>query len=86
MHERPLNVQLKLFAAARDLAGRDAIDLSLPEGATVATLRRELAARVPELAGLLPHVMFAVNQEYAADATTIPANAEVACIPPVSGG
>ena len=81
-----MNVQIKLFAAARDLAGRDAIELSLPAGATVAVLRRELVARVPELAGLAPHVMFAINQEYAADATTIPADAEVACIPPVSGG
>jgi len=81
-----LNLRLRLFAAARDLAGRDTIELSLPTGATVAILRRELAAQVPELANLLPHVMFAINQEYAADATTIPADAEVACIPPVSGG
>jgi len=81
-----MNVHLKLFAAARDLAGRETIELSLPAGATVAGLRRELASRVPELAALVPHVMFAINQEYAADATTIPADAEVACIPPVSGG
>jgi molybdopterin converting factor small subunit len=31
-------------------------------------------------------VMFAVNAEYADDQAVIPAGAQVACIPPVSGG
>ncbi len=62
------------------------IELKLPEGATVAALRRELISRVPELAPLAPHVMFAVNQQYSNDDTVIPKEAEVACIPPVSGG
>jgi sulfur-carrier protein len=83
---RQVNIQLKLFAAARDLAGRETIELLLPPDATVAELRRELTARVPKLAALAPHLMFAINQEYAADAATIPTGAEVACIPPVSGG
>jgi molybdopterin converting factor small subunit len=30
--------------------------------------------------------MFAINAEYAADLTPIPEAAEIACIPPVSGG
>jgi molybdopterin converting factor small subunit len=38
------------------------------------------------LSTLLPHVLFAINAEYAGDATPIPAGAEIACIPPVSGG
>jgi molybdopterin converting factor small subunit len=35
---------------------------------------------------VLPHVVFAVNAEYADDASVIPPGASVACIPPVSGG
>jgi molybdopterin converting factor small subunit len=31
-------------------------------------------------------LMFAIDAEYAVDATPIPLAAEVACIPPVSGG
>jgi molybdopterin converting factor subunit 1 len=81
-----LTVRLKLFAAARDLAGRDVLELELPDDATVAMLRRELTSRVPALAPLAPHLMFAVNQQYAGNDATIPPDAEVACIPPVSGG
>jgi molybdopterin converting factor small subunit len=49
-------------------------------------LKQALRERFPALAPVMPHLMFAVNAEYANDATVIPANAEVACIPPVSGG
>jgi molybdopterin synthase catalytic subunit/molybdopterin synthase sulfur carrier subunit len=52
----------------------------------VADLRRQLATACPELASLLPHVLIAVNAQYAGDDTVIPAGAELACIPPVSGG
>ena len=34
----------------------------------------------------VPQMMFAVDTRYADDATPIPPNADVACIPPVSGG
>lgn len=78
--------RLQLFAVARQLAGRDVIELELPEGATIADLRRELAVAVPALASLIGHLQFAVNTEYASDATPIPPNADLACIPPVSGG
>ncbi len=62
------------------------MELDLPEGATVGQLRSRLAAEIPQLAGLIEHVTFAVNAHYASDASPIPAGAEIACIPPVSGG
>jgi molybdopterin converting factor small subunit len=52
----------------------------------VRQLRAALATEVPELASLMPHLMFAINTEYASDEAAIPAGAEIACIPPVSGG
>lgn len=81
-----MNVHVQLFAVARARAGRDVVELSLPPGAVVGDLRRELAHAVPQLAGVLPHVLFAVDTAYADDDTPIPAGAAVACIPPVSGG
>lgn len=81
-----MNVQVRLFAAARQAAGRDSIRLELPEGATVAELRRRMETDLPELAALLGHAAFAIDAEYSADAKKIPPNAEIACIPPVSGG
>jgi molybdopterin converting factor subunit 1 len=79
-------VEVKLFAAARQLAGADSISVELPDAPTVGDLRSALVARAPALAGLVARAMFAVNAEYAPESTLIPAGAEVACIPPVSGG
>ena len=75
-----------LFARARDLAGTGVIELDLPAGATVAVLRRGLASRVPQLAALLERSAVAVNDEFAEDALPLPPGAEVALLPPVSGG
>jgi molybdopterin converting factor subunit 1 len=81
-----MNVRVQLFAVARQLAGQEAIELSLPDRATVGQLRQALREAVPALDAVLPHVMFAVDAEYADDQAVIPPGAPVACIPPVSGG
>jgi len=73
------------FAGARDAAGaaRESLD---PAPATVADLRKVLEQRHPALVRILSRCRLAVNQEMADDDTAIPAGAEVAVIPPVSGG
>ena len=81
-----MNVRVRLFAVAKQLAGQDSIILQLPEGSTLGQLRERLAAEVPQIAGVLPHILFAVGSEYAHDAAVISADSDVACIPPVSGG
>ena len=77
---------LQLFAVARELAGGATVELELPAGATIADLRRALVAHTPGLAKLDRHLMFAMNADYVSDATVIVPGAELACIPPVSGG
>ena len=77
---------VRLFARARDLAGADAVTVELPAGATVAELRTALAAACPTLAPLLPRSAVAVNEEFAGDSVRIPPGAELALLPPVSGG
>lgn len=81
-----MTVQLRLFAAARDLVGQERLEIELSAGATIRELRQALIQTTPALAKLVPHLMFAINAQYAADAAPIPQGAEVACIPPVSGG
>ena len=81
-----MNVRVRLFAIARQLAGSEAADLELPAKPTVADLRAALVARYPQLGNMSRHLAFAVNAEYAGDETSIPEDAELACIPPVSGG
>ena len=79
-------VSVRLFARARDLAGADVVCVELPDGATVADLRRRLAADYPTLAGLLERSALAVDDDFAEDSRVLSANAEVALLPPVSGG
>jgi molybdopterin converting factor subunit 1 len=81
-----MTVRVRLFARAKDLAGTEVVSVNLPAGATVADLRRTLAAEYPALAGLLSRCAVAVDDEFAEDALTLPADAEVALLPPVSGG
>lgn len=79
-------VTVRLFARARDLAGADFLAVDLPERATAADVRTALAARVPALESLLARCAIAVNEEFADDDLLIPRDAEVALLPPVSGG
>ena len=81
-----MKVTVRLFALARQLVGSPQVDVFLPEGATVRDLKRALVEAHPALTSLLPTMMFSVNTEYAADVLPIPPGAEVAAIPPVSGG
>jgi molybdopterin converting factor subunit 1 len=78
--------RVRLFARARDLAGTDVVEVSLPDWATAGELRRELGRRCPALTGLLPRSALAVNDEFAEDSLILPREAEVALLPPVSGG
>jgi molybdopterin converting factor subunit 1 len=81
-----MTVRVKLFAAAKDLAGRDELAVELPVGATVADARLAVAAAAPALSRILPHALWAVDAEYARDDTILMGGSEVALIPPVSGG
>ncbi len=81
-----MNVDIRLFARARDLAGRETISLEVAPATTVGELRRAIARAHPELAGILERCALAVNQDFAPDAAVLPDRAEVAVLPPVSGG
>lgn len=81
-----MKVCVKLFAVARQRVGQNVVDVELAGAPTVRKLRDALAVSHPALADVLPHARFAVNSEYADEAQVIPAGAEVAVIPPVSGG
>jgi len=85
-HRSSVIVCVQLFAAAREIAGADSLAVELPPHVTVAHLRRELAQRVPALAGLLAKSALAVNHDFAEDDDRIQSGDEVAMIPPVSGG
>ena len=82
-----MKVTVQLFAMLRERAGRDSIELSLPDGATAAdaieALRSE--AELGTLIDRLP-VRMAVNRDYAEPTTVLGSGDELALVPPVSGG
>ena len=76
-----MKVTVRLFAILRQRAGRDTLELDLPDDARVS----DALAEVDDLAAGLTLVM-AVNREYAAADHPLAAGDELALIPPVSGG
>ena len=76
-----MQIRVRLFAALRERAGTDEVELELPEGATVS----DALARLGHVTDGVGAVM-AVNREYADPASRLQDGDEVALIPPVSGG
>lgn len=81
-----MRATVKVFALARQLAGQDRIQVDLPAGATVAQLRCAISEQFPALAEVASRALFAVDAAYATDQTPLSPGADLACIPPVSGG
>lgn len=81
-----MTVTVLFFAEARDRAGCTSRALELPDGSRVAEALAVLRAAHPALEPLVPHLAVAVNGELARDEFEIPAGAELALLPPVSGG
>jgi molybdopterin synthase catalytic subunit len=82
-----MTVTVRLFAILRERAGRDSVEIELPEGATVDDAFERLAAApgLGELVERMP-LRMAVNREYANADTAIAPGDELAVIPPISGG
>jgi molybdopterin synthase catalytic subunit len=76
-----MHVSVRLFAALRERAGADVVELELPDRASVADALEQLA----DVTGGVPVVM-AVNHEYADEGAVLAPGDELALIPPVSGG
>jgi molybdopterin synthase catalytic subunit len=81
-----MRVRVLAFASASDALGAGEREIELPDGSDVAALRAELVRRHPELAALWSRLAVAVDGEIAGPDAEIPDGAEVALLPPVSGG
>lgn len=81
-----MQIQVLLFAAAKDAAEADSIDVDVAEDARAADVIKAIGARLPQIAALLPACRLAVDCEYVNDDAVVSPASEVALIPPVSGG
>jgi molybdopterin converting factor subunit 1 len=80
------HIKLLFFANIRDRMGVRSLEMDIPLNMTVLKLKEMLSKEHPNLAGSLKSVLISINQEYSFDDAVIPANAEIALFPPVSGG
>ncbi len=79
-------VTVLFFAAARERAGLSRLELPVGEGLRVRDVLAQLAAQLPALGPLLPHLRVAVDREFVDLEAQVAPGAELALIPPVSGG
>lgn len=82
-----LRIHVLLFAAVRDAADSDGVDIHLLETPTAANVIAAVALQIPDAAELIHVSRLAVDGQYvAADHVIDNADCEFALIPPVSGG
>lgn len=81
-----MNVRVLFFATMRERSGIKQADLEIPEGMLIADFKAFLIEQFPKLTQGLASAVIAVNREFAFDDQVIPAGAELAIFPPVSGG
>ena len=80
------HIKVLFFATLRDKAGTKSLELDVAPGATVRAVKDAVIGHFPGIQETIEHCLASVNHEYSEDAAEIPANAEVAFFPPVSGG
>lgn len=78
-------LRVSLFAGMAATVGRRSVELAW-QGGTAASLRSRLAVEFPAIAPLLARSTVAIGDGFVTDDAPVPCGADVAIIPPVSGG
>ena len=81
-----MTVTVLLFAGAREAAGADQVSVELADGAVYSDLASELRRGFPQLQRLTAAARFAADAGYVDLSDPVDPAAEIALIPPVSGG
>ena len=81
-----MRVRILAFATATEALGAPEVELELDDGLDVGALKGELERRYHALGELWQRLAVAIDGEVVGDDASIPDGAEVALLPPVSGG
>lgn len=81
-----MRITVLLFAQLADLAGMRRLDLELDDGATASDAFDAVCSQHAELIPLRNRVALAVDDAYVGGDAVLADGAELALIPPVSGG
>lgn len=79
-------IKVLFFATLKDHIGQRQLVLEVPYDADIRLLKDHLGTVFPQLRPLLETCIVSINREFALDEDLVPADAEVAFFPPVSGG
>ena len=81
-----MHITVLLFAQARDRARTNRFSLELPDGARMTDAIAAIKAEHPALDELWPHLAIAADGVLVKGSAELRDGAEVALLPPVSGG
>ncbi len=77
-----MRVQVRFFAALRERVGLHSVEVSVPEGATVAQVWFAAVQKEP----LTDNILAAKNMQYVGFDSPVDEGDEIAYFPPVTGG
>ena len=77
---------MRVFAALREVMGKEVLEVELPSGTTVTGLWERLVSNEARLQPFGAALQFAVNHDFVSKETELEPDDEVAFLPPVSGG
>ena len=81
-----VTIKVLFFATLKERAGAREKYIEIPDSVRIQDLKNLLGQQNPGLAPLLNTALASINREFAFDDDLVPAGAEVAFFPPVSGG
>ena len=81
-----MNITVLFFANLREIVGEKEVSLKIPAETTVGEFKLIMGENYPELSRALDSTLISLNKEFGFDDDVIPADAQVALFPPVSGG
>ena len=81
-----VTIRVLFFGMLKEIAGRNEDRLELPEGSTLADVFDHYAAITPRLREMSGSIVIAQNHAFGQRSEPVIDNAEVALLPPVSGG
>ena len=81
-----MQIQVKLFALLREMAGTDTVALEIPNAANAGQALYALSQLHPVLQPYLDNVRLALNMDFVDETASLDEGDELHLIPPVSGG
>jgi sulfur-carrier protein len=79
-----MKISISFYAQSREIAGKNQMDIEIPDGEDVAGLIRRLQLQYTGFIDL--QILLAVNTEYVENNYRLHDGDRVAIIPPISGG